>query len=452
MLSNQLTLTCPICHKEYESPVILPCGESICSKCANPSGFLSDNFLCKLCNSVHQIPENGFQQNKALIKVIESSKEAVSERKVEKRLRCFLEIEAAWDFLRKSFENCKENIKDSVRQIINDIEIVADLKCNQINQLRDDLIEKVLNYERDCLENYTNYNTEYYEFVNELKPFESNKEKYVKNNFLAAQTIKSQLGIEIQKFKSRISNFEIFSFKKNPIPVDPRTLGFIYEHHIDPIRLSEFIRIDFSQQLDGSSELRQNLRIKNYIMTSYGIDITTYSNSMLYKLVLQVHDFSQCQRCFELELSENQWNYEIEANEGMIALSVGNKLIGFDYNLKEISRTNLVSPTKSILNQIVVVDRDDGSYVKDVKIDQNLDIVRVNNENVMVVFNKDLKVISFLDFDGNRRDERSLDEFPSEKTEIIQGSTLRAIQNNLNRYDDWLCVWREGMWDDECSS
>ncbi|RNA24552.1 hypothetical protein BpHYR1_030124 [Brachionus plicatilis] len=33
-----------------------------------------------------------------------------------------------------------------------------------------------------------------------------------------------------------------------------------------------------------------------------------------------------------------------------------------------------------------------------------------------------------------------------------QGSTLRAIQNNLNRYDDWLCVWREGMWDDECSS
>ncbi|RNA02212.1 hypothetical protein BpHYR1_044211 [Brachionus plicatilis] len=35
---------------------------------------------------------------------------------------------------------------------------------------------------------------------------------------------------------------------------------------------------------------------------------------------------------------------------------------------------------------------------------------------------------------------------------FIQGSTLRAIQNNLNRYDDWLCVWREGMWADECSS
>ncbi|RNA32180.1 hypothetical protein BpHYR1_039839 [Brachionus plicatilis] len=33
-----------------------------------------------------------------------------------------------------------------------------------------------------------------------------------------------------------------------------------------------------------------------------------------------------------------------------------------------------------------------------------------------------------------------------------QGRTLRAIQNNLNRYDDWLSVWREGMWDDECSS
>ncbi|RMZ99141.1 hypothetical protein BpHYR1_022562, partial [Brachionus plicatilis] len=36
--------------------------------------------------------------------------------------------------------------------------------------------------------------------------------------------------------------------------------------------------------------------------------------------------------------------------------------------------------------------------------------------------------------------------------DTAQGGTLRAIQNNLNRYDDWLCVWRGGMWDDECSS
>lgn len=488
MLSNQLAFSCPICKKEYESPVILPCGESICSKCVTPIGTYSNSFLCKLCNSLHDIPDNGFPQNKALIKLIKSNNEMLSEKQMEKSLKCNLEIEAGLDFLRKSFKTCKENIKDYVRQIINDIEIEADLKSNQINQLRDDLIEKVLIYERNCLENYTNYTTEYYDFVKELEPYELNKETYVKENFLAAQTIKSRLGIEIQKFKNQISNFEILKFKPNPVPVDLRTIGVIYEHHTDPIKLSEFIRIDFSKQLDESSELRQNLKIKklnenffliSFILTSYDIDITTYSNNMLHKLVLQVHDFSQCQRRFELKLSENQVDYEIEANEGIIVLNVGNILIGLDYNLNEISRTNVVYLTQSIVisknlilclgksnfgsilqaydfalnflkiyssenktslylpenterffvnesffffkekNQILVVDRDDGSFLKNIQMDQNLDIFRINNENVIAVLNKALKIISFFDFDGNRRDERSFDEYPSEKTEII---------------------------------
>ncbi|RNA13001.1 hypothetical protein BpHYR1_012419 [Brachionus plicatilis] len=55
----------------------------------------------------------------------------------------------------------------------------------------------------------------------------------------------------------------------------------------------------------------------------------------------------------------------------------------------------------------------------------------------------------FVDIDA-RIDE--LNAQKPNKDHNIQGSTLRAIQNNLNRYDDWLCVWREGMWDDECSS
>lgn len=483
MLANSLSLNCPICHKEYESPVLLPCGESVCSKCVNPVGPFSNNFLCKLCNSMHQIPDNNFPPNKALIKVIESNRESVSEKQVEKSLKCFLEIEAGWDFLKKSFENSKENIKDSVRQIINDIELVADLKCSQINQIRDDLVEKVLNYERDCFENYTNYGIEYYKFVKELEPYQKNKESYVKDNFLEAQTIKSRLGIEIQKFKNRISNFEIFSFKQNPAPIDPRSIGFIYEHHVDPIRLSEFMKIDFSSQLEDSSELRRNLKIKklneqffviSYILTSYGIDITTNCNSIIFRLVLQIHDFSSCHRRFELELSENQLEYEIEANEGVIVLYITNLLISLYYNLKEIARTNVTSPVQSMvifknlvfclcrskfgstlqsynfalnseerrtsfylpentdsffvnenffffknLNQILVVDKDDGSFVKNIEIDQSFQIFRVNNENVIAVLNKALKTINFLDLDGKQRDERSLDQTLNEKTEII---------------------------------
>ncbi|RMZ97745.1 hypothetical protein BpHYR1_023694 [Brachionus plicatilis] len=80
-----------------------------------------------------------------------------------------------------------------------------------------------------------------------------------------------------------------------------------------------------------------------------------------------------------------------------------------------------------------------------------IDLLSSNeNETLLYIWfrfklEEDFKVKSF-DFKDQERSHVKKLDFE------IQGGTLRAIQNNLNRYDDWLCVWRGGMWDDECSS
>ncbi|CAF0807271.1 unnamed protein product [Brachionus calyciflorus] len=488
MLTDESTILCPICHKEYDTPIILPCGESICSKCINPLGEESDNFLCKLCNTIHEIPTNGFQLNKALIKVIETKNQSIPNPQVEKRINCFLEIENRLDRLKKDFENCKENIKDSTRLILNEIEVVADLKCKEINQVRDDLIEKVLNYERVCLENYTNYSVEYFNFLNEIKPYENNKEAYVKENWHQAELLKSLICIESQKFKNQISNFEFFEFRKNPNQINPDILGGIYEQHLDPINISEFIRLDFSKHFNNSAELRRYPKIKKlnpqlfliaYVQIYYGININTLSNNIYFKLVLEVHDFNQCLRKFEIDMGQNQSDFIIQSNEGIIILNMNNFLWSLDFNLNELSKTNMVSPIKNLIisknlifclsrsefgatiqvydlnlnflkiysslnqnilhlpketeaffvnenfyffqenNVLVMVDRDNGKFVKKISINDDLRIIRVTNENVIVGHAQMQHKILFLDFNGAVRDDRSIGDTLGYNIEIM---------------------------------
>ncbi|RNA34615.1 hypothetical protein BpHYR1_028956 [Brachionus plicatilis] len=75
----------------------------------------------------------------------------------------------------------------------------------------------------------------------------------------------------------------------------------------------------------------------------------------------------------------------------------------------------------------------------DQKIDQITFCLIYLRDQTIIKSKKSAKIVVFI----------KIPNIPLKKYRNCQGSTLRAIQNNLNRYDDWLCVWREGMRDDE---
>jgi hypothetical protein len=64
-------IKCPICKKILESPVFLPCGESVCKSHVDGK----TQIFCISCEDDHSIPNSGLTSNKKLEKIIQNNKE-----------------------------------------------------------------------------------------------------------------------------------------------------------------------------------------------------------------------------------------------------------------------------------------------------------------------------------------------------------------------------------------
>ena len=66
--------TCNYCSCIFESPVVLPCLETICQKPVEDMKLIDDSreeIRCHLCNKLHQIPKDSFLKDRRLTKLIE---------------------------------------------------------------------------------------------------------------------------------------------------------------------------------------------------------------------------------------------------------------------------------------------------------------------------------------------------------------------------------------------
>lgn len=72
-LENQ-PLNCTICLNKLKTPVLLPCGHSICKHHQENERQVT----CKQCNENHEVPPKGFTQNKSLEYLIERDIETMA--------------------------------------------------------------------------------------------------------------------------------------------------------------------------------------------------------------------------------------------------------------------------------------------------------------------------------------------------------------------------------------
>jgi hypothetical protein len=70
----QKSIRCRECQHVFDSPVILPCGESICEKHVQAE---TCEYTCVACKQVHLIPPSGFTNNKALTNILNSNIEKI---------------------------------------------------------------------------------------------------------------------------------------------------------------------------------------------------------------------------------------------------------------------------------------------------------------------------------------------------------------------------------------
>lgn len=134
-------LKCEICKMKMYEPRLLPCGESICSKCAiKQIDSTTNEMTCPFCHDVHFCPENGFILNKRLAKLAELIPVCKPKTRTERLLRAYVkDVKTKTESFVKNIQQSSEMMKQHASNIRSDIEKAANSTVEAINKTHEDL-------------------------------------------------------------------------------------------------------------------------------------------------------------------------------------------------------------------------------------------------------------------------------------------------------------------------
>jgi hypothetical protein len=149
METIESAIKCSICRNILESPVLLPCSDSICKKHVTILG--GQELHCLECDTIHAVPAAGFLENKALSKLLEANIEKVKFPteythacdSMKALAKCLDEFRS---FQKDPFKFRKKTIGDLRRET----DIIRDQYKLKIDHRADEIIKELNEYEQEC--------------------------------------------------------------------------------------------------------------------------------------------------------------------------------------------------------------------------------------------------------------------------------------------------------------
>ncbi|CAF1037882.1 unnamed protein product [Brachionus calyciflorus] len=197
MDDDESFICCPICSGQFVYPRVLPCGESICLACikANTNEKV---YNCKFCNKHHDVPNEGFPENRHLYKLIQSLESKLYRGPLYQEIRLSLNnIEEIIRDVSQDLNNGKHEIHEYCLKLINEIDLNTEKLINKINISRESLVSQVLNFEKESLDNFDMNSKSIKNHQSTLN--ESRNLVEVEKNFLKS------LNLDEEKLKDKIS-------------------------------------------------------------------------------------------------------------------------------------------------------------------------------------------------------------------------------------------------------
>jgi hypothetical protein len=177
------SLKCCQCKSLVESPLILPCGDSICKKHVVVEQESKNEYHCVACDVVHGLPSGGFIENKPLLKLLTAN---IQQAKFCKQYEIAL---GSFKNLVKSFEDAKLFHKDpyffinkTVGDLKTDVDILREEFKLKIDEKADKLIKELDEYEQECKShvNSSEVSKEFGEITIELDKVKEEMDKWQK--------------------------------------------------------------------------------------------------------------------------------------------------------------------------------------------------------------------------------------------------------------------------------
>ncbi|CAF1096450.1 unnamed protein product [Brachionus calyciflorus] len=485
MLLSEESLMCSFCKKTFREPRILPCGDSLCFKCIK---IENNKLQCMFCNQTHHVPLNGFPINKALLKSLDS---IFFSDDIKSKL-------ADYETKLKSIKNESEKIKsisnspeteviNHCRNLVNKIDLTFETKFQEMSSIRFDLIKRILDYEKKCIEKLSDKKEQLNESMEKMnflyeqmrqsckKILTSDQENSMSelNNY---EILKSKVKMYEKQFFNLIYEDKTIEFDINEENVDTNFIGELKIKDESLLKISDFKQKDFLKKYMYNNSIKL-LRIgddktllsftvshtrtyarssRNFhelnlilfknenILTKVGTEIGMCSNSYLIKyherffyILLQdprrmnkLDENLKTVANFELHDSirdflisknflicvtnyhESSFNFYDLEKSGNLIIKINPSWNFFRYmpkNIKSCYATDLFYFLKSD-DSLCILSQADGKLVKKIEMDMNYEIIKITQDNLIVIQDK-LSII-YMDLDGNIWNKHILEGFP----------------------------------------
>jgi len=144
--------TCQGCKATFSSPVMLPCGHSLCK-----SHVISaiDNITCPICLKEHAIPPNGFINNLTLQQLLNANIQNLDIDKFESRRevkQSCQRLKNKWVELQRLHESPARYVAEYADAEVNKIDIKREQEIEILDKYYGGLIDQIRAFQKECLE------------------------------------------------------------------------------------------------------------------------------------------------------------------------------------------------------------------------------------------------------------------------------------------------------------
>lgn len=231
----QSAIKCPKCSKVLSTPIILPCGHSICQE---HTGVEQKQIVCEKCGRSHENIE--FPINEQLMEIIDAEVASINFGVVHE------DATQSFNLLDEALTRFETILNDPiyfVHESVTDLKSKINLKTEELKLLIDETSQRLLNeldeYEKQCTENIETSRPEsgldefkklrdetrakmrsWSNFLNQLK-YDEDKYKQIKTECDQCQNV---LGAKFEVFKQAIT--------MNKLPVKKACTDYFCETNI----------------------------------------------------------------------------------------------------------------------------------------------------------------------------------------------------------------------------
>ncbi|CAF0955677.1 unnamed protein product [Brachionus calyciflorus] len=396
MIFDLESLICPYCNKYLDEPKVLPCGENACSKCLPETG----NFNCLLCSESHSVSTNGYPINKILSKALENT---IKSEKLDNKAQSFMvnieDTEKKLSELKLKMVQLEAEVVQNCNSIINEIDLTAEDKINQINNIREDLIKEVKEYQDRCLNNLTKFSKDHAQLLDQVnllrkdidliltrKNFHDKLDKYY--------NIKSEVEIGLKKIRNLSLDYRKIKFDACESELEKDFLGTVSFKNLKKKNLNELkqpIKVDFSDMFLENGSIKFNkLENGNFLLSYIKLNIN-YEKVYHKDSSGFIHSRQQKKETYEYIISNLSSNKTLK-------ISVKNNLLDHDVYTFE----NFIF-LMSIKSKYIKKYDSNLTLLKTVSLSESASLLLPTQKFVLVYFNSEFNgpLMNLYDFDLN---------------------------------------------------